>query len=50
MTKQESNFIHDLVRFAVTVLLLALIILWIRSGQPTPTLDTTASTSAADHQ
>jgi hypothetical protein len=51
MTKQESNFIHDLVRFAVTVLLLALIVLWARSGGPTIQAiqnDTPANTSATD--
>ena len=50
MTKQETNFLYELLRFAVTVLLLGLIILWVRGGEPTLTLNTPASTSAADHQ
>ncbi len=33
--KQENQFLYDLVRFAVTVLLLGLIILWVKSGEPT---------------
>ncbi len=51
MTKQTrwiDEFLYDLLRFAVTVVLMALIILGGRSGDPTPTLDAPAS-SSVDH-
>ena len=39
MAKQENEFLYHLARFAVTVVLLGLIILWVRSGEPTPSLN-----------
>ena len=51
MAKQENEFLYGLVRFAVTVLLLGLVILWVRSGGPTIEAvhnHNAASTSAAD--
>jgi hypothetical protein len=54
MTKQETSsrddFLYDLLRIAVTVALLALIILWARSAEPPATEDAPASTAAADQQ
>ncbi len=50
MTRQETDFLYDLLRFAITVLLLGLIVLWVRSGEPTPSQNAPASTSAANHQ
>jgi len=49
MSKQETDFLYDLARFAVTVVLLGLIILWVRIGEPTIQAihnHTPASTSA----
>jgi len=44
----RDHFLYDLLRFAVTIVFLALIILWARGSDPTP--DAPASTAATDQQ
>ena len=51
MAEEETDqFLYDLVRFLVIIVLLVLIALWVRSGEPTITTDVPTSTPAADHQ